>query len=91
MCWHVGCMCVYPRCAAAAAAAAGCRYTGSQGIYTHTVAYERNAQCPVCSPGVELNAPAGSTLQEVRSASGQWCSQFNQSQSRLLSDASCQL
>lgn len=41
------------------------RYTGSQGIYTHTVAYERNPQCPVCSPGIELQAPAGSTLQQV--------------------------
>lgn len=40
-------------------------YTGSQGIYTHTVAYERNAQCPVCSAGIELNAPASSTLQQV--------------------------
>jgi metal-dependent hydrolase (beta-lactamase superfamily II) len=58
---------VWHHAAVAAAAAAGCcRYTGSQGIYTHTVAYERNAQCPVCSPGVELNAPADSTLQQVR-------------------------
>lgn len=45
----------------------GCRYTGSQGIYTHTVAYERNVQCPVCSAGVELNAPQSSTLQQVGS------------------------
>lgn len=43
-----------------------CRYAGSQGIYTHTVAYERNPQCPVCSPGIELTAPADSTLQQVR-------------------------
>jgi hypothetical protein len=47
-----------------------CRYAGSQGIYTHTVAYERNEQCPVCSPGVELNAPASSTLQQVRVGMG---------------------
>eukprot|EP00879_Flechtneria_rotunda_P023907 GHRR01025319.1.p1 GENE.GHRR01025319.1~~GHRR01025319.1.p1 ORF type:complete len:346 (+),score=71.39 GHRR01025319.1:248-1285(+) len=40
-------------------------YTGSQGIYTHTVAYERDLQCPVCSAGVELMAPAESTLQQV--------------------------
>ncbi|WIA10224.1 hypothetical protein OEZ85_010426 [Tetradesmus obliquus] len=40
-------------------------YTGSQGIYTHTVAYERDPQCPVCSAGVEVVAPADSTLQQV--------------------------
>eukprot|EP00775_Hariotina_reticulata_P010952 gene10952-11106_t len=40
-------------------------YTGSQGIYTHTVAYEQDQQCPMCTAGVELEAPAASTLQQV--------------------------
>jgi ubiquitin-activating enzyme E1 C len=29
------------------------------------VSYERNPQCPVCSPGIELVAPADSSLQQV--------------------------
>ncbi|KAI8464595.1 MAG: hypothetical protein J3K34DRAFT_380304 [Monoraphidium minutum] len=40
-------------------------YTGSQGIYTHTVAYEKDESCPVCSAGVLLEAPADATLQQV--------------------------
>ncbi len=42
------------------------RYTGSQGIYTHTVAYERDPHCPVCSPGVQVAVQQSATLQEVR-------------------------
>jgi hypothetical protein len=41
-------------------------YTGSEGVYTHTVAYERDAGCPVCSAGALVTAPRGATLQEVR-------------------------
>ena len=29
-------------------------YTGNDGVYTHTVKYERDSMCPVCSPGVPL-------------------------------------
>jgi hypothetical protein len=38
---------------------------GSQGIYTHTVSYEKDDACPVCSAGVLLHAPADATLQQV--------------------------
>lgn len=40
-------------------------YMGSQGIYTYTVAYEKDEACPVCSAGVMLQAPADATLQQV--------------------------
>lgn len=42
---------------------------GSQGIYTHTVQYERDHSCPICSPGVPLEVNANSTLQQVRPGS----------------------
>lgn len=45
------------------------RYTGSQGIYTHTVSYEKDTSCPVCSAGVLVEAAADATLQGV---SGEW-------------------
>lgn len=38
---------------------------GSQGIYTHTVQYERDASCPICSAGVALEVDPSSTLQKV--------------------------
>jgi len=41
------------------------RYMGSQGIYTHTVGYERDDQCPVCSPGVHITIDRRTTLQQV--------------------------
>eukprot|EP00877_Chromochloris_zofingiensis_P012669 jgi/Chrzof1/7656/Cz02g31240.t1 len=40
-------------------------YTGSQGIYTHTVSYEKDTSCPVCSAGVLVEAAADATLQGV--------------------------
>jgi len=39
---------------------------GSQGIYTHTVSYEKDEACPMCSAGVLVTAPVDATLQEVR-------------------------
>ena len=42
------------------------RYMGSQGIYTHTVAYERDADCPICGCGVPLGIDPDMTLQQVR-------------------------
>uniref|UniRef100_A0A7S3FHR4 NEDD8-activating enzyme E1 catalytic subunit n=1 Tax=Prasinoderma singulare TaxID=676789 RepID=A0A7S3FHR4_9VIRI len=38
-------------------------YMGTAGVYTHTVAYERDPECAVCSPGVPFSAPAAMTLQ----------------------------
>lgn len=38
---------------------------GSQGIYTHTVEYERDADCPICSAGVQIEAEPDATLQQV--------------------------
>ncbi|KAK9867203.1 hypothetical protein WJX84_006071 [Apatococcus fuscideae] len=40
-------------------------YVGTDGIYTHTVQYERDPACLICSTGVPLEAPASSTLQQV--------------------------
>lgn len=48
-----------------------CRYMGSQGIYTHTVEYERDADCPICSAGVQIEAEPDATLQQV-SVMGGW-------------------
>ena len=39
-------------------------YMGGQGIYTHTVSYERDPTCLVCGAGVPVKAPAGTTLRE---------------------------
>ena len=41
------------------------RYMGSQGIYTHTVPYERDTDCPICGSGVPLEVEADMTLQQV--------------------------
>lgn len=43
-------------------------YVGSEGIYTHTVAYERDPQCPVCSAGVPLSVASDTTLEAVMQA-----------------------
>lgn len=43
-------------------------YVGTSGVYTHTVAYERDPECPCCSPGVKMEVPAGATLQDVLDA-----------------------
>lgn len=39
-------------------------YMGGQGIYTHTVSYERDPTCLVCGAGVPVKAPAGTTLRD---------------------------
>lgn len=41
------------------------RYTGAEGVYTHTVAYERDAACLECSPAAPLEVPHDATLQQV--------------------------
>ena len=41
------------------------RYNGTRGTYTHTVSYERDPACPVCSPGVPLSVAPSATLAEV--------------------------
>jgi hypothetical protein len=43
-------------------------YNGTDGIYTHTVQYERDAACPVCSAGTAVPVTASMTLQQVRHA-----------------------
>ena len=40
-------------------------YMGSQGIYTHTVAYEKDPQCIVCGPGISVSVTAEQTLEHV--------------------------
>ncbi len=39
---------------------------GSQGIYTHTVSYERDSSCPICGSGVPLDVDRSMTLQQAR-------------------------
>ena len=41
------------------------RYTGAEGVYTHTVAYERDPACLECSPAAPLEVPPDATLQQV--------------------------
>lgn len=43
-------------------------YVGSEGIYTHTVSYERDPQCPVCSAGVPLSVTSDASLETVMQA-----------------------
>ena len=43
----------------------GCRYVGTEGVYTHTVAYERDAACPMCSAGVPFSVHSTDTLQQA--------------------------
>lgn len=40
-------------------------YVGSNGVYTHTVEYERDPECIVCSMGVPLQCRMEATLQQV--------------------------
>ncbi|GAB4817230.1 hypothetical protein N2152v2_004276 [Parachlorella kessleri] len=40
-------------------------YVGTEGVYTHTVAYERDPACPICSPGVPFTVQPTMTLREV--------------------------
>lgn len=42
-----------------------CRYVGADGVYTHTVAYERDAACTVCSSSVPFEIASTDTLQQV--------------------------
>lgn len=41
-------------------------YMGADGVYTHTVCYERDDQCLVCSAGVPVQASDEMTLEQVR-------------------------
>ena len=43
-----------------------CRYVGTRGVYSHTVAYERDTECIVCSPGLPVHIAASTTLQQAR-------------------------
>lgn len=49
-------------------------YGGSRGVYTHTVAYERDAGCAVCSAGllleVDPDAPLSDLLQRLAAEPG---------------------
>ena len=49
------------------AATAPCspRFNGTRGVYTHTVAYDRDAACPVCSAGVTVEMPATALLADL--------------------------
>ncbi|MEW5308906.1 MAG: hypothetical protein WDW38_000826 [Sanguina aurantia] len=40
-------------------------YMGAQGLYTHTVAYEKDPNCLLCSSGISLQVESESTLQQV--------------------------
>ena len=44
---------------------ASCRYVGTDGVYTHTVAYEKDPTCPICSAGVPFEVDPQLTLKEV--------------------------
>lgn len=46
-----------------------CRYTGMDGVYTHTVKYEKDAACPMCSASVPFEVSSKHTLQQVRHCS----------------------
>jgi ubiquitin-activating enzyme E1 C len=41
-------------------------YSGTEGVYTHTVKYERDPNDPVCGAGVALPVSPDMTLQQVR-------------------------
>ena len=43
-------------------------YNGTRGVYTHTVEYERDAECVVCGSGRKLEVPKESSLQQVMDA-----------------------
>jgi hypothetical protein len=40
-------------------------YVGTHGVYTLTTPYERDEQCPICSPGVLLEVDPSASLQQV--------------------------
>jgi hypothetical protein len=41
-------------------------YSGTEGVYTHTVKYERDLNDPVCGAGVAFPVSPDMTLQQVR-------------------------
>ena len=41
------------------------RYMGGEGIYTHTVAYEKDSQCAICSPGISMTISETRTLEDL--------------------------
>ncbi len=41
------------------------RYVGTDGIYTHTAAYEQDPLCAICSPGLPFEVQSSMTLQQV--------------------------
>lgn len=40
---------------------------GTEGVYTHTVEYEKDPECIICSAGISLEIDEEITLQEVNS------------------------
>ena len=66
---HLASVCVMPRAHAAAKQACGCSYTGTDGIYTYTVAYDRDPACLSCSAGLPVDVGPSDTLQQVDSLS----------------------
>jgi hypothetical protein len=40
-------------------------YSGTEGVYTHTVKYERDPSDPMCGAGVAVPVHADMTLQQV--------------------------
>jgi ubiquitin-activating enzyme E1 C len=40
-------------------------YNGREGVYTHTVAYEKDDECPACSPGVRVEFSRDVALGDV--------------------------
>ncbi|KAL3150767.1 hypothetical protein ABBQ32_000541 [Trebouxia sp. C0010 RCD-2024] len=40
-------------------------YIGTDGIYTHTAAYEQDPLCSICSPGILFQVQSSMTLQQV--------------------------
>ncbi|DBA91682.1 hypothetical protein WJX77_006601 [Trebouxia sp. C0004] len=40
-------------------------YVGTDGIYTHTAAYEQDPLCAICSPGLPFEVQSSMTLQQV--------------------------
>lgn len=40
-------------------------YTANAGVYTHTVKYEKDEACPICSAGTLLEVAPDATLQQV--------------------------
>lgn len=43
-------------------------FNGTRGVYTHTVAYDRDPGCAVCGSGVPVAMPPNSTLQSLLDA-----------------------